>query len=163
LPQINTMETKHFYLSNVEKNGLINIMKVLFGIACIAVALYWVIFRINSTGNFGTIWITILFLSGFGLYEIWSGLGKADRYIEIGKETIKLKRFLFSGPLEITASATFKIELFPLNIVFLMKTGKKVVLRFGTTYNDINGKISDEITRFAEENKITTEFIHEEI
>jgi hypothetical protein len=158
-----TMETKYFQLGNIEKNRIINILKILFGFACIAVAVYWVVFKINSAGNYGSIWLTIIFLTGFGFYEIWSGSGKADRYIEFGKDTIKLKRFIFLKPLELTAAATNKIELFTLKVIFHLNTGKRITLRFGTTYYEVNEKITNELIRFAEENKITSEIINEEI
>jgi hypothetical protein len=157
------METKIYQLGNTEKNRLINIMKLLFGFACIGVAAYWLIFRINSADKLGTIWITIIFLTGFGFYEIWSGLGKADRYIEIGKNFIKLKRYIFMAPVKIDAALIDKIELFSLKMIFYLKAGKKIVLRFGTTFNDINVKITDEIAVFAEANKIPVEVTREEI
>jgi len=163
LPERKRMETKYFPLGNIEKNRLINIMKVLFGIACIAVALYWVIFRINSTGNFGTIWITILFLSVFGFYQIWAGIGKAERYIKIGKDKIVLKKYIFLQPLGMAASETEKIEFFSLKVIFFLKSGRKVMLRFGTMYYESNETIRDEIAKYAEEHKIPTELIQEEI
>ena len=56
-----------------------------------------------------------------------------------------------------------KIELFPLNLIFFLKSKKRILLRFGTTYHEINEKIKDEILSFAESNKIPLEIIEEKL
>jgi len=61
------------------------------------------------------------------------------------------------------ARETDKIQLYPLKIIFLLKSGKKVLLRLGTMYYETNETIKDEIAKYAEENKITTEVFQEEI
>jgi hypothetical protein len=157
------MKTQYFSLGNVEKNRLVNIIRILFGAVCFAVAVFWLIFNIQSYENFGTIWITILFLTGFGFYQIWAGIGKAERFIEIGSESILLKKHVFLKPLRISATETEKIEFLPLKVVFLLKSGKKVILRLGTMYYESNEKITDELDKYAAENNIPTEIMIEEI
>jgi hypothetical protein len=158
------MDSNYFQLGNIEKSRLINLIKVLFGAACLGVAIYWIIFRMNSTESPGTIWITIIFLAGFGFYEVWSGFGKADRYIVIDKDSIKLKKYIFLSGKEIKGSETSKIESFPLKVIFHMKNGNnKIMLRFGTTYYEINEKIKDSLEEFAGRNNIPFEIIKEDI
>lgn len=111
----------------------------------------------------GTLWITIIFLSGFGFYQIWAGLGRAARFIEIGADYIRLKKNPILPLVEMSAGETEKIELFPLNVVFFLKSQKRILLRFGTTYYEINEKVKDEILGFAESNKIPFEIIEEEL
>ena len=163
MPEIKKMETKHIPLGNIENNRLVNIVRVLFGAVCIAIAVFWMIFNLNSVINSGTIWITILFLAGFGFYLIWAGFGKAERFIEIGNYKIALKKYIFRQPIIMDARETDKIQLYPLKIIFLLKSGKKVLLRLGTMYYETNETIKDEIAKYAEENKITTEVFQEEI
>lgn len=67
------------------------------------------------------------------------------------------------SPVEMPAMEIEKIELFPLNVIFFLKTKKKILLRFGTTYHETNEKIKDEILRFAGLNKITLEIVQEEL
>lgn len=157
------MKKRYFSLGNNEKNRLVNVIRVLFGAVCLAVAAFWLIFNINSNANSGSIWLTILFLTGFGFYQIWAGIGKAERFIEIGRDNIVLKKDIFLKPQNIKASETEKIYFFPLKIIFLLKSGKKILLRLGTMYYESNENITDEIGKYAEENKITTEVIQEEI
>lgn len=163
MPEIINMETKHFSLGDIEKNRLVNIIRIVFGSVCLALAAFWLIFNINSIQNSGTLWITILFLTGFGFYQIWAGFGKAERFIEIGSDNIVLKKTIFLQPMTIPAVETEKIEFFPLKFIFLLKSGRKVLLRLGTMYYESNKNITDEITKYAEKNKISTEVIQEEI
>jgi hypothetical protein len=157
------MERRYFSLGNIEKNRMVNFIRVLFGAVCMAVAVFWLTFNINSVASSGSIWLTILFLTGFGFYQVWAGIGKAERYIEIGRDNIVLKKDIFLKPHSIEAVETEKIYFFPLKIIFLLKSGKKILLRLGTMYYESNEKITDEIVKYAEANSIPTEVVQEEI
>jgi len=126
------MERRSFSLGNVDKNRLVKVIRILFGAICFGVAIFWLIFNIQSIDNTGGNWITILFLMGFGFYQVWAGIGKADRFIEIGTDNILLKKDIFLKPKHIEAVETERIYFFPLKIVFLLKSGKKILLRRGT-------------------------------
>jgi hypothetical protein len=157
------METKYFTLSSVENNTLIKIVQIAFGIVCIFVAIFWLIFNIRSKNSNGTLWITIIFLSGFGFYQIWSGSGKATRFIEICSDRIRLKRTVFLPSVEMSAEDLQKIEIYPFNLIFFLNEKKRIVLRFSTTYPETNEKVKDEILSFAELNKINIEFVEEKL
>jgi hypothetical protein len=111
----------------------------------------------------GTPWITIVFLIGFGFYQVFSGLGRATRFIEICKDKIRLKKNAIPGPIEIVAGNIERVKIFPLNVIFLLKDRKKITLRFGTTYYEVNQKILDEIIGFAELNNVPVEIIEEKL
>jgi len=157
------METKYFSLSSNENNRLVKVIQVIFGIVCFAVAIFWLIFNIGSLKADSTLWITILFLSGFGFYQVWSGLGKATRYINVGSDKIWLKKNIMLPAIELTAGEIEKIELFPLNLFFYLKSKKRILLRFGTTYHETNEKIMDEILIFAESNSVNLEIKEEKL
>jgi len=163
LPQISGMETKHFTLGNNEKNRLVKIIRILFGITCICIAVFWLIFNLKSSAGPRSGWVTVLFLTFFGFYQIWAGIGKAERYIEVSEGAINLKKFIFLPAAAITASETQKIEFYPLKVRFMLKTGKAIILRFGTTYYESNEKVIDELSAYAQKNNIETQIIEEEI
>jgi hypothetical protein len=121
------------------------------------------IFNIKSIKTDWTLWITILFLLGFGLYQILSGLGFATRFIEIGSTEIRLKKNSILAPERIVSKDIDRVEIFPLNVIFYLKSRKRILLRFGTTYQEVNEKILDEIISFAESNNIPLEFIEEKL
>lgn len=157
------MNKKYFPLSSVENNRVVKIVQVAFGFICIAVAIFWLIFNIRSMKTYGTLWITIIFLSAFGFYQIWVGLGRATRYIEISSDTIRLKKTVVFPTVLISAGEIQKIEVFPFNLIFILKTGGKNVLRFSSTYHETNEKVKEEIFRFAEINSISIENVEEKL
>ena len=157
------MEIKYFSLDTIENNRLVKIIRILFGVVCIVVAIYWFFFNIKSLKADWTLWITIIFLLGFGFYQIWSGMGRATRFIEIASDYIRLKKNPILPPIEMRTGEIEKIELFPLNLIFFLKSKKRILLRFGTTYYEINEKIKDEILSFAESNNIPLEIVEEKI
>jgi hypothetical protein len=163
LPQKVLMEKKYYSLSNAENNKLVKIIQIIFGLVCFAVAVFWMIFNIRSLKTDGTLWITVIFLTGFGFYQVWSGLGKAARFIEISHELIRLKKNILLPPVNISAGEIQKIELYPFNLIFFLKTKKKILLRFGASYQETNEDIKDAILAFADENSIEIEIVEEKI
>ena len=157
------MEKKYFSLGTDESSLFVKILRILFGAVCIGVAVFWLIFNIESLRADKMIWITIIFLTGFGSYQIWSGLGLAKRYIEIGAGCINLKKNPVLPPVKMTARNIERIKLYPLNLIIILKSKRRIMLRFGTTYYETNEKVTDEIISFAEINKITLEVIEEKI
>lgn len=157
------MGKKYFSLGSVENNRLIKIIQIIFGIVCFTVAIFWLIFNIRSLKADGTLWITIIFLSGFGFYQVWAGLGQATRFIEISSDKIRLKKNIMLPAVEILPGEIQKIEVYPFNLIVYLKTKKRIFLRFGTTYHETNEKIKDEILSFAELNSINTEIMEEKL
>jgi flagellar basal body-associated protein FliL len=157
------MEKKYFALGPIENNRLLKIIQIVFGIVCLVVAIFWLIFNIRSMKSGGTIWITILFLTGFGLYQVWAGFGKATRFIEINSDKIQFKKTIILPPVQLSAEEIQKIEIFPFNLIFFLKTGKRIVLRFSSTYHETNESIKNEILAFAELNKMEVKIANEKI
>jgi hypothetical protein len=157
------MEKNYFYLGTSDDNKLIKIIRIAFGIICIVVAVFWVIFNISQLNNNLTTWITILFLSGFGIYQIWSGLGYTKVFIEVGAELIRLKNNPVLPVRNIVSADIKNIEMYPLSIFIFVRSGRKYILRFGTTYPDIIDEVKDAVIIFSEKNTISLEIIEEEL
>jgi len=157
------METKYFSLGHSENSSVIKILRIIFGLVCIAIALFWLIFNIRSVKAEHNLWITVIFLSGFGFYQIWAGIGKASRFIQISSDKILLKLNSLLPHREVASLEIKKIEVFPLNLIFYFQKGGKTVLRFGTTYTDNIELIKNEIEEFATINNINLEIISEDI
>jgi hypothetical protein len=157
------MKIKYFPLGISENNRLIKAIRILFGVVCLGVAIFWTVFNISSLKTNGNLWVTIVFLSGFGFYQIWAGIGKATRFIEIGHDHLRMKKSSFLPPDTLYHGEIEKIEVFPMNLVFFLKTKKKIMVRFGTTFHDVNEKIKEEIISFADANSIPLEIIEEKI
>lgn len=157
------MEKKYFSLDPKEDARVVRIFQIVFGIFCIVIALFWMIFNIRSGKTDNSLWITIIFLVGFGAYQILAGLGKTKKYIELGPDKIVLKQNSFLPMIQLKAADIEKIEIFPLSINFLLANRKKINFMFGLSYTDIINPVKEAVMEFAEVNKITVEEKNEEI
>ena len=87
------METKYFSLGPSESSSVIKIIRILFGLVCIAIAIFWMIFNIRSVkcrshtvdnSSFSDrVWI----IPGMG--RSWQG---NKIHSEVGNEKIILKK-----------------------------------------------------------------------
>jgi len=157
------MEKKHFPLEPNESSRLVMIFQIIFGILCIAIALYWAIFQFASLKADSTMWITIIFLVGFGVYQVTAGYGKIKKFVEIEPDRIILKQNFFLPKTDIKPAEIEKIEIYPLSICFSIIKKKKMILRFGLNYTDIINPVKDAVTEFANLNGISVEEKKEEI
>jgi hypothetical protein len=162
LPEIIQMEKKNFLLGPAETSITVRIIRIIFGSACIVIAVFWMIFNLKSVKPDRSLWITVMFLTGFGMYQIWAGLGRATRFIEISREMIRLKKNSILPERKIRADEIKKIEVFPLNLIIYFHAGNRTILRFGNTYSDITSLIKDEIAQFAQDNNIILDIKNEE-
>jgi hypothetical protein len=156
------MDKGYFPLGDTEDNKPVRILKIAFGIACVLMAVYWVYYNLSILKAAGTLWISIIFLAVFGIYMIWSGLGRAVTYIIIDT-TIKIKKTALASPVLLSSSDITKIDIFPLSIAFMLGSGKKFLLRLGTVHYETNEKIIDELIKFAETYSIPFEIKEENI
>jgi hypothetical protein len=157
------MDKKYFSLGTTEDSRIIKIIRIIFGIVCLIITVFWIYFNITTLKTDSTLWITIIFLGLFGFYQTWAGLGRAVRFIEIGSESILLKKNAVLPAVKIDISEIEKIDIYPLNIIFHLRSKKRILLRLGTTYHDQNELILDEIIEFAELNHILLEVIEDKI
>jgi hypothetical protein len=156
------MGKEYFYLGTSDDNSLVKFFRILFGIMCVIIAVFWIFYIIKSLKSELTIWITIFFLLGFGFFQIWTGLGYAKTFIMIDSDSILLKKNPVLPKRNIKSAEIEHIELFPLNLIVFLKAGKKVILRFGTTYPQMIDDVKDAVILFAEKNTIPLEINEEE-
>jgi energy-converting hydrogenase Eha subunit C len=98
------MESDYFSLEVNKSNKLTRIFQLVFGIICAVVALIWLILNIKSLRSNGTLVITIIFLLGFAYYQINSGIGRGEKFIEISQTALRLKKNSIFPAQELNAS-----------------------------------------------------------
>jgi len=157
------MDKEHFSLGNRERGRIVVLARIFFGAICLALAGIWVVYSLKAGISTGSVWLTVFFLTVFGFYQIWAGAGKAERYIVITGNTIIVKKYIFLPPVEMSANETLLIELHTLKIVFRLRSGKSILLRFGTTYYELNEQIIDKLVTYSERNNLETRVISEEL
>jgi hypothetical protein len=161
--QKNQMENNYFSLEVNRNNRVIRIFQIVFGLICAVLAVVWLIMNLDSLKSNSTLWFSIIFLLGFAWYQINSGLGKGDKFLQIGETTLKFKKNSIFPARDLKASEIKKIEIFPLSMVLYLKSGKKNIMRFGTTYMDIIEPIKKGIENFCTLNNLELEFRKEEL
>jgi hypothetical protein len=147
----------HFSLEMKESTKWANILQITFGIICTGISILLTIFLIKASSKESS-WIGIIFLIIFGIFQIWSGLGYAQKFIEIENGIIRIKINSIGRTIEINASDIESIESFPLNTIFRLKDKSKINLRFGLNYPERIEAIVTELILFAEENKLLFEY-----
>ena len=148
------MEGKKVSLGPADSSRIINLIRIIFGVICILVAAFWVIYSLKASLNERSVWITVAFLSGFGSYQVWAGAGKASRYIIIGRQGILLRKNSLLPEKKISAADLKKIVIHPMNVVFDFRNGKNSILRFGTDHSDSIEPVIRGIEDFAMRNDI---------
>jgi hypothetical protein len=86
------MEKTIIFLDPKENPLTIRIIQIIFGLTCIGVSVFWIIYNLKASDADKTLWITSLLLFGFGFYQIFIGNGKNKKFIEINNDTIILKK-----------------------------------------------------------------------
>jgi hypothetical protein len=157
LPQIVIMETKFFSLEIRENSKLVRIFQIGLGVGCLLIAGFWVVFNIRSVKADNSLWLTVAFLCGFGVFQIYSGLGYANKFIEFSDTRIKLKKNSLLPLQLIEADQVDRTEVYPLKVHIILKSSKKILIRFGVTNADNLELVKDEIISFASRNSISLE------
>ena len=157
------MEKKLFFLEPVETSKFARIFQIILGILCIIIAIYWLIYSIQSVKTDTTLWITIAFLTLFGVYQLLAGSGKTKKYISTEPDKIVLKQNAVLPAVELKPGDMDKIELFPLSVHFRIKNKTSIRFRFGLTYPEIIEPVKNEIVEFADLNRIPLEIKDEEL
>ncbi len=157
------MESERYLLEPENANKFVRILQVVFGIVCLLVAIVWLAMTITTLKSTLSIWVTIVFLAGFGYVQIISGLGKATRFIKYSQSDMTLKLHSFLPFRTINGSEIERIDIYPLSIQYLLRSGKKIVLRFGTTYPEITEPVKQATEEFSGANNIRVEYKTEEL
>lgn len=157
------MEKKYISLEIRDDNSLTKIFRIIFGLLCCAIAIFWSIYNFRSVKADGTLWITVAFLLAFGAFQIFSGFGFAAKFIELTASRIRLKKNSILPAVDLPADQIAKIELFPLKILFFIIPGKINLVRFGISDLEKVEMIKGEIINFASFNNIILEFKDERL
>jgi hypothetical protein len=163
LQETEKMNKRHFSLETAENNRITRIFQVLFGLICLGIAVFWLIYNFSTIKSDSSLWLTIIFLAGFGSYLVRAGLGYAYKFIEISESDIRIKNNSFLPIVKINADEMERIEVFPLKVIILLKSSKKILTRFGVSDPPKVEKIKDEILRFATDNKIKSDLRNENL
>lgn len=156
------MDRKRYSLETKESNRFVKIAQIIFGVVCIITAAWWVVFILKS-GDANNYWVATLFILFFGMFQIFSGLGHATRYVEFSSEELIIKQNSIGLADRLPVTEITSIVMLPLSVKINLRSGKKRTLRFGITYSDFIDSIKDALVEFSENNNIPLEEKSEKI
>lgn len=147
------MDETRYSIDLQEDNKAGKIFRIIFGIASLAAAV-WYLYRLTGTAAAtGSAWIATAFLILFGLWMIASGLGYTRRYITVGETKITLRQEFYRPPTIFTASNLKAVEFKTLTVIFVTDAGN-ISLRLGTYYPGHTAAIMEAVEDFCRRNTI---------
>ncbi len=148
------METRRFNLDLSDNNSVSRILKSIFGIICITIAIILSLMIHRSGESTWSTWVAIVFLFLFGVWLVLKVTGLTDRYVIISENEIILKDKFYSPALVIKATDLKKTGFGQLKISFFLSMEKEIALRLGTYYRDNSLKIMEAVEEFCNLNGI---------
>jgi len=70
------MEKKYFSLEIGKSNRITRTFNLLLGSVCIVLAFAWVVINFDTLVSNRILWLSVLFLLGYGYYQVVTVLGK---------------------------------------------------------------------------------------
>lgn len=153
------MTGKRYSIDLHENNRTGRILRIILGIACLVVAVWYMYSIRDTSASVTTAWIASGFLMLFSLWMIVSGLGYTQRYITVAEDKITLRQEFYRPPQVFTPSSLMAVRFRTLVIDFITE-GRKVSLRLGTYYPDHTASIIEAVGGFCRHHGI--EIIDEE-
>jgi hypothetical protein len=161
LHEIDTMRQQKFSLEIVERNKITKVSESVFGLLCLAVAL-WFAMSLQDKPSTVSAGLAIAFLAFFGIWEILSGTGAVSRYIIIGGENIILKHKTYLPAVTFGPGALKEVKFKPLAIDFCLTKGTVTTIRLGTYYRERSAEIMEAVEKFCHDKMIMTTGNNEE-
>jgi len=147
------MTEKRYSIDLHENTRTGKILRIILGVACMIVAL-WYMYSIRGTAaSMETAWIATGFLLLFSVWLLASGLGYTHRYITVGDENIILRQEFYRPPVIFTPSSLKSVEFKTLIIDFYNRE-QKITLRLGTFYPEQTAAIINAVEGFCRRHAI---------
>lgn len=158
------MENRKFSLEVIERNRITKFSETIFGVLCLAGALWFAVSLPDQSSGTYSGWLAIVFLAFFGAWEILSGAGIVSRYIIIGSDIIIIRDRFWKPAVTITPEVLEEVRFKALTIDFCLEGRKSIAVRLGTYYSERSAEIMEAVETFCTVNsvKIAGEKSHQE-
>ena len=156
------MQHKQISLDDRPEKRMVRIIMVIFGFLCLFTSSWWTVYLLKLPDNNNNMfWVATLFLFLFGLYQIYSGLGFAARYMIFEEKTFIVRQNSLSVPKKFMSDDIKTVEIGPNDISLLFNDGKRYRIKLGLKYPDLGENIKKNIIEFATERKIGIFYKHQ--
>lgn len=151
---IKIMNDQTILLGEKENKILVRIVVFIFGLLCIFTAGWWTVFLIKYPDNEKIFWAGSIFLFLFGIYQIYSGLGYAKRYLKKEGENIIIRQNSLLPAKKIRRDHITYLEIRPFDMVIHLNNSKRIRIKPGLKYPVQGQRIMGFLSEYAEINKI---------
>lgn len=148
------MKAKKISLDVRDNTKFTRFFQIVFGVFCLAVAIWFIYNLITTKTISGTNAIAVVFLFFFGIWELLAGAGLTARYITISDESLILKQNYFSKPLILKPGDIKKVIFKPIAFELITSDNKKIVTKLGLYYRERTEEILESVEQFCEINKV---------
>ncbi|HDZ41632.1 MAG TPA: hypothetical protein ENH59_08140 [Bacteroidetes bacterium] len=148
------MSEQTISLGEREDKPLVRIMIVIFGLLCIFTAGWWTVFLVKYPDNEKIFWAGSIFLFLFGIFQVYSGLGYAKRYVKRENGNITLRQNSLLPAKKVSSDQIRQLEIRSYDMVLHRNDLPRIRIKLGLRYPDLGQKVRDFIIDYAEENNI---------
>ncbi len=148
------MSEQYISLGERENKLAVRIMIIIFGLLCIFTAGWWTVFLLRYPDNEKIFWAGSIFLLLFGLYQLYSGLGYARRYVKRENSNITIRQSSFLPARKLGSEQIKQLEIRSYDMVLHLNDLSRIRIKLGLRYPDLGQKVRDFIIEYAEDNNI---------
>ena len=157
------MKYQYIQLDDKPEKKFVSVFLVIFGFLCLFTSFWWALFLIRVPENENVFWLGTIFLLLFGIYQIYSGLGFAKRYLIIEDKSITIRQNSIMPSKKMLIDSLIKIEVRSMDIKFYLKEDKFFRFRLGLKYPDLGESVKSRIVEWSEEYKIDLYYKYDKI
>ncbi len=157
------MKYEYIRLDDKPDKKFVSVFLVIFGFSCLLTSGWWALFLVRVPENENVFWLGTIFLLLFGLFQIYSGLGFAKRYLIVEKTNITIRQNSLLPAKRLTKNSISKLEVRSMDIKFFLNNGNIFRLRLGLKYPDLGENVKTRIIAWSEENSIDLFYKYDKI
>jgi hypothetical protein len=148
------MSEEYIPLGEKENKLAVRIIIIIFGLLCIFTAGWWIVFLLRYPDNEKIFWAGSIFLLLFGLFQLYSGLGYARRYVKRENNNISIRQSSLLPARRLSSEDIKKLEVRSYDMVLHLNDSSRIRIKLGLRYPDLGQKVRDFIIEYAEINNI---------
>ena len=148
------MSEQYISLGERENKLAVRIMIIIFGLLCIFTAGWWTVFLLRYPDNEKIFWAGSIFLLLFGLYQLYSGLGYARKYVKRENSNISIRQSSLLPARKLGSEQIKQLEIRSYDMVLHLNDLSRMRIKLGLRYPDLGQEVRDFIIEYAEDNNI---------
>ena len=157
------MKYEYIRLDDKPDKKFVSFFLVIFGFLCILTSGWWALFLVRVPEYENIFWPGTIFLLLFGLFQVYSGLGFAKRYLIIEETCLTIRQNSLLQAKKLTKNSISKMEIRSMDIKFYLNNSNIFRFRLGLKYPDLGESVKTRIIAWSEENNVDLFYKYDKI